>query len=85
MKVKSLAIERRPSYDSEAPNQFVGLIQLSDDNGAQTIRLSNAAINKIFTLLIREVSDMARKNAANTQFGLEQAANDLLLTEVIEA
>jgi len=85
MKVKSLAIERRPSYDSEAPNQFVGIIQLADDNGAQSIRLSNADINKIFTMLIRSVSEQATRNASATKYGIEQAANELLLTEVIEA
>lgn len=81
MRIKSLQIERRPSYDSEYPNQLVGIVEFTSQSGGQTIRLSNGALSRIFGVISAEVQETARSNAAMTRRGIDDAINEPLLLE----
>ena len=81
MQVKELSIARRPSYDSEFPNQLVGVVTLTGPSGSQTITLSNAALGRIFSVITAEVQDTARRNAEQVRRGLSDAAEEPLLLE----
>ena len=81
MQIKSLHIERRPSYDSDCPNQLVGIVEFAAQSGGQTIRLSNGALSRIFGVIAAEVQQTARDNAAQVRRGVEDAMNEPLALE----
>ena len=78
MQISRLTIERRPSYDSEFPNQLVGTVEFTAPTGAQTIRLSNGALSRVFGVIAAEVQQTARDNAAQVRRGVEDAMNEPL-------
>ena len=79
MKVESLHVERRPSYDSQFPNQLVGIVKLTSSTGEQSVVLSNAALSKIFGVIAAEVRDTARRNAEAVSRGMTDAMEEPLL------
>lgn len=81
MQIKSLDISRRPSYDSEYPNQLVGTVELAGPNGAMKIVLSPGALSRIFGVIAAEVQDTARANANAVRRGVEDAMNEPLALE----
>ena len=81
MKVISLHVERRPSYDLEFPNQLVGSVKLTSSLGAQEVVLSNAALSKIFGVITAEVQETARRNAEAVHRGMADAMEEPLLLE----
>ena len=80
MQVESLSVERRPSYDSEFPYQLVGTVSMKSITGNQTIRLSNAALSKIFNVITEEVAATAKVNAEMTTRAMADATYEPLLT-----
>ncbi len=50
MQVESLEVQRRPSYDSDYPNQLVGLVTLKSNLGSQQIKISNRGLAQILLL-----------------------------------
>lgn len=78
MQIKSLEIARRPSYDSDFPNQLVGTVELCGPNGAMKIVLSPGALSRIFGVISAEVQDTARANAVAARRGMEDAMNEPL-------
>lgn len=81
MQIKSLDISRRPSYDSDYPNQLVGTVELVGTNGAMKIVLSPSALSRIFGVIAAEVQDTARANANATRRGMEDAIHEPLALE----
>ena len=81
MQISRLTIERRPSYDSEFPNQLVGTVEFKSPTGTQTIRLSNGALSRVFGVIAAEVQQTARDNAAQVRRGVEGAMNEPLALE----
>ena len=79
MKVHSLSVEQRPSYDTDYPNQLVGTVTLKSDLGQQTVKLSNSALSKIFGVIAAEVQDTARRNAEAVVRGMQDAIDEPLL------
>lgn len=78
MQIKSLEIARRPSYDSDFPNQLVGTVELCGPNGAMKIVLSPGALSRVFGVIAAEVQDTARANAVAARRGMEDAMNEPL-------
>lgn len=81
MQIKSLEINRRPSYDSEYPNQLIGTVELVGPNGAIKIVLSPGALSRVFGVISAEVQDTARTNANAVRRGMEDAMNEPLALE----
>ena len=81
MQIKSLDISRRPSYDSDYPNQLVGTVELVGTNGAMKLVLSHGALSRIFGVIATEVQDTARANANATRRGMEDAIHEPLALE----
>ena len=81
MQIKSLDISRRPSYDSDYPNQLVGTVELVGPHGAMKIVLSPGTLSCIFGVIAAEVQDTARANANAVRRGVEDAMNEPLALE----
>ena len=81
MQIKSLEINRRPSYDSNFPNQLVGTVELVGPHGAMKIVLSPGALSRVFGVIAVEVQDTARTNANAVRRGMEDAMNEPLALE----
>jgi hypothetical protein len=81
MQVVSLSVARRPSYDSDYPNQLVGLVELKSAQGQQTLKLSNRALSNIFKVISDEVCATARDNAAAVRRGMDEAVHEPLLLQ----
>jgi hypothetical protein len=88
MRFVNLKIERKEAYDSEYPNQLVGLVQLAGENGKQEVKLSSPTVSRIFELIKSDCQRVANQNAAETGEAIEEAAAEPLLldqTKFIEA
>lgn len=81
MKVQSLTVEKRPSYDDQYPNQLVGTVTLQGDLGQQVVKLSNGALSRIFAVITAEVQETARRNAEAVTRGMQDAVDEPLLLE----
>lgn len=79
MQVEALLIERRPSYDSDFPNQLVGLVTLRSNLGSQQIRLTTKSLSHIFAVITEEVCETAKENAARAKNALVEATHEPLL------
>jgi len=83
MKVTRLEIKRQESYETDA-GQLKGIVTLTGPAGQQTVVLSNSSIARIFGVITQEVTDSARKAAAEVKRGMEDAMNEPLLVEAAE-
>lgn len=81
MKLVNLHIERAPSYDEVAPNLLVGKVQLEGENGKMEVRLSNATVSEIFTMIKSDVARVAKQNAGEADHAIEQAESEMHLIE----
>lgn len=81
MKIDSLEITRRPSYDNLYPNMLVGMVQMSGIDGAVATRLSNKSLAKIFEIIRQDVMETAKRNAADVRMALDDAENENKLLE----
>ena len=73
-----MQISRRPSYSSEFPDQLTGIVEFTPPTGAQTVRLLNGALSRLFGVIDAEVQQTARDNAAQVRRGVEDAMNEPL-------
>lgn len=81
MQVESISVEKRPSYDSDYPNQLVGTVTLKGMSGTQTMRLSPGALSRMFKVIAQEVQETAQANAALVKNGMRDAADACLVLE----
>jgi len=78
MQVTSLEVRRQASYEPNA-GQLRGIVTLTGPNGQQTVALSTAGLSRIFEVIVKEVSDTARRNAEEVQRGMQDAVKEPLL------
>lgn len=81
MKLVSLHIERRPSYDDDYPNQMVGTVRLEGTTGKMEVVLSNPVLAEIFTILRANVQSIASRNAAQVANAVDVVNNEQLAIE----
>jgi len=79
MKIIKLEISKRENYDSEYPNEIVGIVQISGDTGKMEVRLFPKTVAKIFRLCKDNVQNVANYNAAQASVACENAADSLEL------
>ncbi len=84
MKVESLSVERRPSYDNDYPNMLVGLVRLVGHTGSTEVRLSNAALASIFATIKSDVQRVASYNASQAGQAIDDASNEQKLIDTID-
>lgn len=85
MEVKSLKVERRPSYDDNYPNMLVGTVEMVGPGGKVEVVLSNQSLSAIFQVIHGDVTSRAKQNAKATDHAMNQAENEQVLLEgVIE-
>lgn len=81
MKLVSLHVERRPSYDDDYPNQMVGTVRLEGTTGKMEVVLSNPVLAEIFTILRANVQSIASRNAAQVANAVDVVNNEQLAIE----
>lgn len=81
MKIEKMYIERKASYDSEYPNQLVGLVQMKGEHGKIEVKLSSHVVSAIFKLIKEDVQRVADYNAREASLAVREAENEVLLLE----
>ena len=81
MQVDSLEITRRPSYDSDFPNQLVGMVTIKSNLGTQQIKISNRGLARIFEVITEEVHQTASENASRVKGAMSEATHEPLLAQ----
>ena len=76
MKVETLEISRRPSYDTEYAGMLVGMVRMRGDDGTMEVKLSNQTVADIFTLIKDDVKRVAKQNAQQANHALAQAVGE---------
>lgn len=79
MKVKSLEIRKRENYDSEFPNEIVGIVEIQGETGRMEVRLFPKTVADIFRLCKEDVQRVAIYNASQASEACETAADHLEL------
>jgi hypothetical protein len=77
MKVISLKINKRENYDSEYPNEIVGVVQISGETGKMEVRLSPKTVGDIFRLCRQDVDKVAKYNATQAATACDTAADNM--------
>ena len=81
MKVDNLKINRRASYDSEYPNQLVGIVQIHGEHGKMEVKLSNVSVGKIFAIIKEDVTRTAKYNAGQAEHAIDDVGGEIKLIE----
>lgn len=79
MRVLALEIKKRESYDSEYPNEMVGVVQIIGNTGKMEVRLSPKTISEIFKLCRSDVQRVAEYNASQATLACDTVADNILL------
>lgn len=79
MKILSLEIKKRESYDSEYPNEIVGVVQITGETGKMEVRLFPKTVAAIFRLCKEDVQKVANYNASQASVACENAADTMEL------
>ena len=79
MRVLSLEIKKRESYDSEYPNEMVGVVQITGETGKMEVRLFPKTVAEIFRLCKADVQKVANYNAAQASEACENVADKIEL------
>jgi|WetSurSiteA1Bulk_404760.scaffolds.fasta_scaffold05821_4 hypothetical protein len=79
MKIIKLEISKRENYDTEYPNEIVGIVQIAGDTGKMEVRLFPKTVAEIFRLCKDDVQNIANYNAAQASVACENAADSLEL------
>ena len=79
MRVISLKISKRESYDNEYPNEIVGIVQIGGDTGKMEVRLQPKTVSEIFRLCRNDVQKTAERNAAQAGLACDNAADNIEL------
>jgi len=77
MKVVSLKIEKRENYDSDYPNEIVGVVQITGESGKMEVRLFPKTVAEIFRLCKEDVQRVATYNASQAADACENAAGTI--------
>jgi len=77
VKVVSLKIEQRAAYDSEYPNEIVGVVQITGETGKMEVRLFPKTVAEIFRLCKSDVQRVATYNASQASDACENAAGTI--------
>lgn len=77
MKILSLEIKKRESYDNEYPNEIVGIVQIIGEIGKMEVRISPKTIAAIFRLCKIDVQMVANYNASQAAIACENAAETI--------
>lgn len=77
MKILSLEIAKRGSYDSEYPNEIVGVVQIVGDTGKMEVKISPKTIAKIFRMCKDDVQKVADYNASQASAACDNAADTM--------
>jgi hypothetical protein len=81
MKVSSLVIERKESYDADYPNMLVGLVQIKGEHGKMEVKLSNAVVAKVFAIIKADVQRVADYNSSQAGHAIDEAGSETVLIE----
>jgi hypothetical protein len=79
MKVISLEIKKRESYDSDYPNEVVGVVRITGETGKMEVRLFPKTVAQIFRLCKEDVQKVANFNAQQASDACENAADTIEL------
>lgn len=77
MKVVALEIKKRESYDSEYPNEIVGVVQIIGETGKMEVRLRPKTVAEIFRMCKADVQTVADYNASQASIACENAAGTI--------
>jgi hypothetical protein len=77
MKIVALEIKKRESYDSEYPNEIVGVVQIVGETGKMEVRLFPKTVAEIFRLCKGDVQKVADYNASQASVACENAAGTI--------
>ena len=77
MKVVSLEIKKRESYDSEYPNEIVGVVKIIGETGSMEVRLFPKTVAEIFRMCKKDVKKVANYNAQQSSIACENAADHI--------
>ena len=83
MKVESLNIERRQSYDTDYPNMLIGMVCIKGEHGKMDVKLTNRCVSKIFKVIRDDVQRVADYNASQASEAVTEAEHEPELTEEI--
>ena len=85
MKVENLIIERKPNYDTDYPNQLVGLVQIKGEHGKMEVKLSNDVVGRIFTLIRDDVQRVSNYNSSQSGHAVDEAAAEHMLPPPLDS
>ena len=77
MKVKSLEIRKRENYDSEYPNEIVGIVTVVGETGSMEVRLFPKTVAEIFRLCKSDVQKVASYNASQAPAACDVVADTI--------
>jgi len=77
MKVIHLEIKKRESYDSEYPNEIVGVVRIVGDTGKMEVRLFPKTVAEIFRLCKEDVQRVANYNASQASQACDDVADTM--------
>ena len=80
MKLTELTLRIPASYEDGA-GHLRGIVVLKDENGSQTITLTNSSIISIIHAITAQVVATAKHNAKQVQVGMDESANSVRLLE----
>ena len=79
MKVVALEIKKRENYDSEYPNEIVGVVQITGETGKMEVRLRPKTVAEIFRMCKADVQMVANYNANQASLACENVAGTIEL------
>jgi hypothetical protein len=79
MRVLSLEVKKRESYDSEYPNEIVGVVQIVGETGKMEVRLHPKTVCEIFKLCREDVQRVANYNASQAALACDTIASSMEL------
>jgi hypothetical protein len=77
MKIVALEIKKRENYDSEYPNEIVGVVQIVGETGKMEVRLFPKTVAEIFRLCKVDVQRVADYNAAQASAACDTIADTM--------
>ena len=79
MKVLALEIKKRENYDSEYPNEIVGVVQIVGSTGKMEVKLSPKTVAEIFRLCRGDVERVAIYNASQAALACDTVSENIIL------
>ena len=79
MKVVSLNIRKRDNYDSNYPNEIVGIVQIEGETGKMEVRLFPKTVAEIFRMCKNDVERVAGYNAQQAPAACSNTADEIEL------